>query len=394
MARPPLEVADVFRAHAGAFLKARDGAVSSAKRRVLRDLVSCRTAALGGHVERCDRCDYESVAYNSCRNRHCPKCQAAARAEWLDAREADLLPVEYFHVVFTVPTVIADIALQNKKTLYTILFRASAETLLQIAADPDHLGAKIGFLSVLHTWGQTLHHHPHVHCVVPGGGLSSDGSRWIACKPGFLLPVRVLASVFRGKFLDLTRRAFAKGEISFQGELANLNDPVEFNRHLERGYDNDWVVYAKPPFGGAAQVLKYLAGYSHRAAIANHRLLSLDAGRVRFRYKDYARGHRQRTMDLDADEFIRRFLLHVLPRRFVRIRYYGLLGNRYRAVKLAICRSLLGVEPIHPLADQPSDDDLATRCPACGQGHLIRLRLSPFHPALVPRPEPQAIDSS
>jgi len=398
--RPPIEVADIIRAHAAAFLKAGGVAVSSAKRRVLRALVACRTAALGGHVERCDQpqCDYQRVAYNSCRNRHCPKCQAAARAAWFEARQVDLLPVEYFHVVFTVPPVIADLALQNKKTLYDILLRASAETLLQIAADPARLGARIGFISILHTWGQTLLHHPHVHCVVPGGGLSPDGARWISCKPGFFLPVRVIAPVFRGKFLDLTRRAFERGELSFQGQLAHLADPAQFAAHLARSYQHDWVVYAKPPFGGPEQVLKYLARYTHRVAIANRRLLSLDRGRVRFRYKDYAHGHRPRTMELDATEFIRRFLLHILPRRFVRIRHYGFLSNPSRAAKLACCRTRLGVQPATESRPDPADarlrDESTARCPACAQGRLIRIRLRPFHPLLLAHLAPEPIDSS
>ena len=292
MVGPSIEVADVFAAHTDSFLKKRGGVVSSAKRRVLRDIVACRTAVLGGHMECCDECGHERPAYNSCGNRHCPKCQAAARANWLDARAADLLPVEYFHVVFTVPPSIAAIALQNKKAMYGILMKAAAETLKQISADPKHLGAKIGFLSVLHTWGQNLHHHPHVHCVVPGGGLSPDGKRWVSCPPGFFLPVRVLSSVFRGKFLDLTRRAFANEELQFQGSLAKLEDAGEFAEYLKSSYTNNWVVYAKRPFGGPEQVLKYLARYTHRVAISNHRLLSMSDDQVRFRWKDYAHGNR------------------------------------------------------------------------------------------------------
>ena len=284
MVRPPIEVADVLAAHTDAFLKVHGDAVSLAKRRVLRDLVLCRTAALGGHLERCDDCGHERPAYDSCHNRHCPKCQAAARAQWLEARAADLLPVEYFHVVFTVPPAIAEIALQNKKVMYDILMRACAETIKQIAADPKHLGAKIGFLSVLHTWGQNLHHHPLVHCVVPGGGLSPDGERWVSCSPGFFLPVAVLSSVFRGKFLDMTRRAFAAGELQFQGALAKLQDADEFAARLKMSYASNWCVYAKPPFGGPAQVLKYLARYTQRVAISNHRLLSLRNGKVQFRW--------------------------------------------------------------------------------------------------------------
>ncbi len=382
MVRPPIEVADVFAAHADAYLKVSGDAVSSAKKRVLRDLVVCRTAALGGHLERCDECGHERPAYDSCGNRHCPKCQAAARAKWLEARAADLLPVEYFHVVFTVPPPIAEIALQNKKVMYGILMRAAAETLKQIAADPKHLGAKIGFLSVLHTWGQNLHHHPHVHCVVPAGGLSLGGERWVSCHPGFFLPVRVLSSVFRGKFLDLTRRAFADGEFQFQGSLAKLEDADEFAAHLKNSYANNWVVYAKRPFGGPAQVLKYLARYTHRVAISNHRLVSLSDDQVQFRWKDYARGSRQRLMTLDAVEFIRRFLHHVLPKRFVRIRHYGLLANRYRSENLARCRELLGAddEGSGDLTDSIgvlTNDGQEPTCPVCGKGAMVRVSVIP-----------------
>jgi hypothetical protein len=382
MLRPPIEVADVFAAHADAFLKVYGDAVSSAKRRVLRDLVVCRTAALGGHLERCDECGHERPAYDSCRNRHCPKCQAAARAEWLEARATDLLPVEYFHVVFTVPPSIAEISLQNKKAMYDILMRAAAETLKQIAADPKHLGAKIGFLSVLHTWGQNLHHHPHVHCVVPAGGLSLGGERWVACRPSFFLPVRVLSSVFRGKFLDLTRRAFADDQLQFQGALAKLEDADEFAAHLKHCYANNWVVYAKRPFGGPAQVLKYLARYTHRVAISNHRLVSLRDGQVQFRWKDYARGSRQRVMTIDAVEFIRRFLFHVLPKGFVRIRQYGLLANRCRVENLVRCRELLAGDDNDgsDIADSIvalTDDGQEPTCPACGKGTMLRIAVIP-----------------
>ena len=380
MSKPPLEVADIVRAHTGAFLKAFGGVVSSAKRRVLRKIASCRTAALGGHVDRCDRCGHEEIAYNSCRNRHCPKCQAAARAEWLEAREADLLPVHYFHVVFTVPTLIAALALQNKRMMYGILMRAAAQTLLQVAADPKHLGAKIGILSLLHTWGQTLMHHPHVHCVVPGGGLSPDGQRWLPCRPGYLLPVRVLSRVFRGKFLAMTKRAFADGKLSFQGKLTPLEDPVKFAAYLEPCYGTEWIVYAKNPFGGPSQVLKYLARYTHRVAISNRRLVSLENGRVRFRWKDYAGGNKKRIMALEAAEFLRRFLLHVLPHGFMRIRHYGILANASRDSTLAACRAALGVhecaEATPPsVEDQPPLRDELPHCPACDSGRMITARL-------------------
>ena len=394
MSRPPLEVADVFRAHARDFLQARGEVVSAAKKTVLRALVACRTAALGGHRYVCSQgCGYEHFAYKPCGNRHCPKCRAAAGAEWLEARARDLLPVEYFHVVFTIPAALAEIALQNKKVMYDILFRASAETLKTIAADPKHLGAQLGFIGLLHTWGQTLHHHPHVHYVIPGGGLSPDHASWISCRPGFFLPVRVLGRLFRRLFLDLTRRAFARGDLSFQGKLAPLADPRAFAAHLAPAHKADWVVYAKPPFGGPARVLKYLARYTHRVAISNQRLVSLDDGHVRFRWKDYAHHHRARIMTLSATEFIRRFLLHVLPKGFVRIRHSGFLANPVRAEKLAQCRSVLGAPDQHTAADLlpafvdgPVDHAPGALCPACGKGHLRRHILEPvrehdpFHP--------------
>ena len=397
MARPLFEVADVIREHAEAFLKASGGFVSSAKQRVMRRLVACRTAALGGHVESCDRCDFDRIAYNSCRDRHCPKCQASARAEWVEAREADLLPVTYFHVVFTVPPEIAAIALQNKRVMYGILMRASADTLLQIAADPKHLGAKIGFVSVLHTWGQTLMHHPHVHCVVPGGGLGNDGRTWIDCPPGFFLPLQVLSQVFRGKFLDMTRRAFARGDLVFQGRLAHLADPDDFANHLRRTYANNWVVYSKPPFGGVKQVFKYLARYTHRVAIANSRIVAMQNGTVSFRWKDYAHGSRHRTMTLDGSEFLRRFLQHVLPKGFVRIRSYGLLANGVRETRLAACRAALNmVTETEESPDAVLDSVSLQPCPSCKRGRLIP---GPDLTALslqiiLRQPRPAGIDSS
>lgn len=398
MSRPRLEVADVVRAHGPELIEAMGDRLSSAKKRVLRHLAACRTSALGGHVERCDLCAHERIAYNSCRDRHCPKCQAQARADWLDARQDDLLPVEYFHVVFTMPEEVARIALQNKKTVYGILFAASAQTLQQIAADRRHLGAEIGFLSVLHTWGQTLRHHPHVHCVVPGGGLSADGTRWISCAPGFFLSVKVLARVFRGKFLERLKRAHTDGKLSFQGSLEPLGGAGAFAAHLRALYEKNWVVYAKPPFGGPLQVLKYLARYTHRVAISNHRLLAMEHGRVTFAYKDYAHGERQRTMTLDAVEFLRRFLLHVLPKGFTRIRHYGLLANRIRADKLRRCRYLLGQKTTSEWeaelrAESADDDD--HRCPRCSLGHMVRRgRLSACEAITRELVEQRKIDSS
>jgi Putative transposase/Transposase zinc-binding domain len=380
MTRHRLEVADVFRDHGDAFLDRYGDMLSPEQRRALRDISACRTAALGGHVEECTECGHQRIAYNSCRNRHCPKCQATAAAQWMEAREAELLPIEYYHVVFTLPAALGPIALQNPREVYGLLFRAAAETLQQIAADPKHLGAEIGFLAVLHTWGQNLQHHPHVHCVVPGGGLSPDGSRWIACPPGFFLPVRVLSRVFRGKFLAMLRNAFEQGNLSFHGKLAVLADAGEFQRRLTASAQTEWVVYAKPPFGGPEQVLKYLARYTHRVAISNRRLVALEDGEVKFHWKDYAHGGGQKTMTLKATEFIRRFLLHVLPSGFVRIRHYGFLANRVCREKLALCRALLGVEeaPV-PVAPEPATEPKATVageaaasvCPSCGEGRMV-----------------------
>jgi hypothetical protein len=379
MSRPPVEVADIFRAHGPEFLRTHGAVVSPARKKILRKLTECRTAALGGHVETCSRrCGYERVAYNSCRNRHCPKCQASARAAWLEARQADLLPVEYFHVVFTVPAQVAQVALQNKRILYDMLFRASAESMKELAADPRHLGAQLGFIGLLHTWGQTLHHHPHIHYVVPGGGLAEGGKRWMACAKGFFLPVKPLARLFRGKFLAYLRQAFESGRLIFQGELAALATDQVFDALLATLYDIDWVVYAKPPFGGPEQVLKYLARYTHRVAIANARILSLRDGRVRFAYKDYARGGRQRVMTLDAMEFIRRFLLHVLPKGFVRMRHFGFLANPVRRERIARCRELLGVTcASQAMAEATAHDGelhepQATVCPNCKLGHIVR----------------------
>jgi hypothetical protein len=374
-----LEVADVFRRHGDAYRRAHEGHLGRVERRVMSAIELCRTAALGGHTEACAECGLVRCAYNSCRNRHCPKCQGDARAEWLAARQAELLPVPYFHVVFTLPAPVAEIAFQNKEAVYAILFRTAAETLRTIAADPKHLGAEIGLAAVLHTWGQTLPHHPHVHCVVPGGGPSLDGARWVACRPGFFLPVRVLSRLFRRLFLAELDAAFASGRLGFFGELARLAEPAVFARHLTKLRRVEWVVYAKPPFGGPAQVLAYLGRYTHRVAIANSRLVSIADERVAFRWKDYRHHGRTKVMTLEAGEFIRRFLLHTLPDGFHRIRHYGFLANGQRAAKLALCRRLLDVA----VADAPPDratDDAAlgepARCPCCG-GAMILTGLLP-----------------
>jgi hypothetical protein len=378
-----LEVADIFRRHGDVYRQARAGHLGRVERRVMSAIELCRTAALGGHTEQCADCGLIRIAYNSCRNRHCPKCQGQARAEWLAARQAELLAAPYFHVVFTLPAPVAEIALQNKETVYAILFRTAAETVRTIAADPKHLGAEIGLVAVLHTWGQNLHHHPHVHCVVPGGGPSLDGTRWVACRPGFFLPVRVLSRLFRRLFLDQLRAAFEADDLGFFGDLVELAEPITFTRRLRELRHLDWVVYAKPPFGGPQQVLAYLGRYTHRVAIANSRLVSITDHDVAFRWKDYRHHGKSKVMTLDAHEFIRRFLLHTLPDGFHRIRHYGFLANGHRAAKLALCRRLLDA----PASDAPADEveDEASPppsrlCPCCGGAMMLTGILPPLMP--------------
>ena len=391
-----LEVADIFRQAGPAYRQQHAYTLNREQRRVMGAIESCRTAALGGHVEQCDVCGHQRIAYNSCRNRHCPKCQSLTRAQWLEDRQADLLHVEYFHVVFTLPEEIAAIAYQNKDVVYDILFHATAVTLRTIAADPKHLGAEIGFIAILHTWGQNLLHHPHLHCVVPGGGLSADGERWVSCRPGFFLPVRVLSRLFRRLFLAQLQEAFDAGKLHFFNALESLQDPAAFARYLAPVRHAEWVVYAKPPFGGAEQVLEYLGRYTHRVAIANHRLVEFVDGKVSFHWKDYRHDSQQKVMCLDVEEFIRRFLLHVLPSSFQRIRHYGFLANRYRVAKLARCRELLGEPaPTPKLADAPLDYrdryELLTGkslrdCPICGRGHMVCIET--FLPGALPRGPP------
>jgi hypothetical protein len=387
MAPPRLEVADVLRAYGEAFRRRYGSALDRQQWRVMRAIEQCRTAALGGHVDQCDRCGHRVISYNSCRNRHCPKCQALAKAEWLEARRRELLPVDYYHVVFTLPDALAPLAVQNKRVMYNLLFQAASQTLLTIAADPRHLGAQIGFVAILHSWGQTLMPHPHLHCVVPGGGIAPDAQRWIACRPGFFLPVRVLSRLYRRLFLGALRRAFQQGQLTFHGSLDVLRTTEAFHAYLRARRRTEWVVYAKPPFGGPEKVLDYLGRYTHRIAIANHRLLSMDDGKVRFTYRDYKHGRRRRTMTLDALEFLRRFFLHVLPHGFVRIRYYGFLANRHRAEKLQLCRALFGVTGADTQAPC-TKQDWATllqaltgndplRCPRCQCGRLIRVEIMP-----------------
>ena len=354
------------------------------ERRVMSAIELCRTAELGGHIEACASCGVVRCAYNSCRNRHCPKCQGQARIDWLAARQADLLPVPYFHVVFTLPAPVAEIAFQNKARVYAILFKVAAETLRRIGADPRHLGAEIGLVAILHSWGQTLTYHPHLHCIVPGGGPSLDGSRWIACKPGFFLPVRVLSRLFRRRFLEELQVAFDAGELAFFGNLASLAQSAAFARRARELRRIEWVVFAKPPFGGPEQVLAYLGRYTHRVAISNTRLISMDDGKITFRWKDYRHHGKSKLMILDADEFIRRFLLHALPDGFHRIRHYGFLANGHRVARLVLCRTLLDALTPNSAAEPASDrasTDLAHRCRCCG-GVMFVL-------ATLPRPTPR-----
>lgn len=369
MGRPALEIADIFRSHGPMWRQAQAGHLSLSQLKVMSAIEQCRTAALGGHVLRCTSCDSLDISYNSCRNRHCPKCQARAAQRWLEARQADLLPVEYYHVVFTLPAPIAAIAYANKAALYRLLFDVAAETLLTIATDPRHLGAQIGATLVLHTWGSALTHHPHVHGIVPGGGLSLDGERWVACRQGFFLPVRVLSRLFRRRFIEELEKLHRAGHLRFFGEDAYLADATAFSRWLSPLRSCEWVVYAKRPFAGPEAVLAYLSRYTHRVAISNRRLLSMDANGVTFRWKDYrTKGRtRHKTMTLDAKEFMRRFLLHVLPSGFHRIRHYGLLANAVRRENLSTARALLNAPQPEPAADKTVATPVPTFiCRCCG----------------------------
>lgn len=370
--RSDLEVADIFRRHGHAYAQAHDGHIGRVERRVMSAIELCRTAPLGGHVEACDDCAHARVAYNSCRNRHCPKCQSATRERWLADRQADLLPVPYFHAVFTVPSKVAEIAFHNKAVVYAILFDAVAATLKSIAADPRHLGGEIGFLAILHTWGQALTHHPHIHCLVPGGALSSDG-RWLGCRPNFFLPVHVLSRLFRRLFLVRLQAAHAAGRLRFSGKLDGLDDADVFAAAIGKLRRKNWIVYAKPPFGSPEHVLAYLGRYTHRVAIANSRLVSADETSVTFRWRDYRHGNAPRLMSLHPHEFIRRFLIHSLPDGFHRIRHYGFLANGCRRARLASIRQLLiPMEPIATVAAEVGDATKRlphfdpTRCPCCG----------------------------
>jgi hypothetical protein len=389
MTHPRLELADIVQRYGDAYL-ARYGAVTSiAQRRALAAIAACRTAALGGHKSQCDHCGHEELSYNSCRNRHCPKCQGSAQAAWLAARERELLPVPYCHVVFTVPALLSPLALQHPRHMYTLLFQAVAATLQTIARDPKHLGAEIGFLGVLHTWGQTLHHHPHIHCLVPAGGLADDGTAWVPCPHRFFLPVRVLSRFFRRTFLTTLDHAVAQKALDFHGSCQALASPAAWRQFITSLRQTEWVVYAKPPLAGPQQVLRYLARYTHRVAITNRRLLACDAGTVTFRWKDYQRGNRPRIMTLAAVEFLRRFLLHVLPRGFKRIRHYGFFANGVRTVKLPRCHQVLGQvpQPLPACAPAPetatSPPPRAEVCPACHLGRMhVRETWFPQRPVL------------
>jgi hypothetical protein len=402
VSRPAVEVADIFRRHGPAWRHANAGHVSLAQLKVMSAIENCRTAALGGHVERCEDCAHARIAYNSCRNRHCPKCQAIAAKEWLAEREAELLPVPYYHVVFTLPAPIADIAWQNKAAVYGLLFKAAAETLVTIAADPKHLGARIGLTAVLHTWGSALTHHPHVHIIVPGGGISPDGQRWISCRDGFFLSVRVLSRLFRRLFLEKLSAAYLAGQLRFFGNQAALADPRAFKDRLAPLRKAEWVVYAKRPFGGPEAVLAYLSRYTHRIAIANSRLIAFDDSGVTFKWKDYRAKEQKRAkvMTLATDEFIRRFLIHVLPNGFHRIRHYGLFANGGRAENIARARQLLNVPAAQPqshdtaAADDGEPQPTAYPCPCCG-GRMIVIEI--FERGCAPRHQPTRriwIDSS
>ena len=402
MSRPAIELAEIFRQHGPAWRIANAGQVSLAQLKVMSAIESCRTAALGGHVERCEDCSHVRIAYNSCRNRHCPKCQAIAAKQWLADREAELLPVPYFHVVFTLPAPIAAIAWQNKAVVYDLLFKAAAETLITIAADSKHLGTRIGLTAVLHTWGSALTHRPHVHIIVPGGGISPDGERWIACRPGFFLPVRVLSRLFRRLFLEQLAVAYQAGKLQFFGSLSALADPKAFKDHLAPLWKAEWVVYAKRPFGGPEAVLAYLSRYTHRIAIANSRLIAFNDSGVTFKWKDYRAKQRQRAkrMTLAVDEFIRRFLIHVLPSGFHRIRHYGLFANGGRAMNIARARQLLHVpEPPQQSDDTACADGVQPQpssypCPCCG-GRMIVIET--FERGCTPQHRPTQrirIDSS
>jgi Putative transposase/Transposase zinc-binding domain len=395
--RPPFEVADIIRRYGTRFIETHRPWLTAQHLRVLRAIERCRTAALGGHLDQCAACGHRAISFNSCRNRHCPKCLTHARDQWLAERQRELLPVGYAHIVFTLPQALAGLALQNKRVVYDLLFQASAATLLEVARTPKHLGADVGFLSVLHTWGQTLLHHPHVHCVVPAGGLSRDGMRWVHARPAFFLPVKVLSRVFRGKFVAGLRAAFRAGRLTMPRDLQRLNTDPTFATWLRTLFRHQWVIYAKPPFGGPSHVLHYLARYTHRVAISNHRLVAVTDDQVTFQWKDYRHGSQVRLMTLSAEEFLRRFSLHVLPKGFVRIRFYGFLAPRSRTDALPRCRHALDANPA-PLPTA-SGNEMSTRvplppCPQCGGIMVAVKRLTVRQLAVHVCIEGLALDSS
>jgi hypothetical protein len=403
--RPTLEVADIVRRHGVAFLTRYGAGLSTAQRRALHDVAVCRTAALGGHVQRCLGCGYEAIAYNSCRNRHCPKCQGSRTAAWLQREVSWLLPVPYYHVVFTLPAAVAAVVWQNRRLGYTLLFGAVQETLREVAAQPKYLGAQVGLLAVLHTWGQDLHYHPHLHVVATGGGLACESTgqrgepaRWQACRPGFFLPVRVLSRVYRGKYLAGLRQAYTAGQLTFHGELAGLAEPAAWAAWLRQQYAPEWVVYAKQPFAGPECVLKYLARYTHRVALSNRRLLRLADGIVEFTAKDYAVAGQPRLVRLTADEFLRRWVQHVLPTGFVKIRHYGLLANRGRTERLALCRALLALWGLllGVLGESAAARGGQRCCPACGGERWQRVaeRVRPSCGTVVVEAVPEWPDTS
>jgi hypothetical protein len=393
MDRPPLEVADLVRAAGDAFIERSRKWITWMHVKVLLAIARCRTAALGGHFDECTRCGHRTtISYNSCRNRHCPKCQTAARDRWIEARHQELLPTPYVHVVFTLPQRLAPLALQNKKVIYDLLFRTSAETLLEVARDPKHLGAEIGFFSVLHTWSQKLGLHPHIHCVVPAGGLSLDHTHWVSAPERFFLPCEVLRKVFRGKFVDALKQAFCDGQLCFHGDLALLAQPKTFAAWLRPLYRKDWIVYLKPPFGGPQFVLQYLGRYTHRVAISNHRLVSFADGKVTFRWRDSAHNNEQKLMTLSLDEFLRRFLLHLLPKGFVRIRNFGFLANRRRATNLSLCFQLLGSAPQTEQGTSSANEATPLRlCPKCGGPMRVIEKLTAAEIQLRSPPAPDAV---
>jgi hypothetical protein len=393
MSRPPFEVADVIHNAGDRFREHYAASLTWPQRKVLDAIARCRTAALGGHRDQCSQCGHQAISYNSCRNRHCPKCQTNARDKWVAKRQDELLPVGYFHLVFTLPHPLVPLVWQNKRTLFSLLFDASAAALLEVAADPKHLGAQIGFLSVLHTWGQTLEPHPHVHCVVPAGGLSVDHTQWIQTRSTFFLPVKVLSRVFRGKFIAGLRRAYRKHQLVLFGQCAPLNNDVEFAAFLRSLFRQEWVVYAKPPFGGAEHVLQYLARYTHRVAISNHRLLAVTDATVTFRWKDYAHASRQRSMTLSSNEFLRRFLQHVLPKGFPRIRYFGWMANRRKRL-LVLCRSLLH-QPSPAIDTSTNVAACSVRsCPRCSGPMYVIQRLTAAQIYFLDVREESGFDSS